>query len=381
MEYGGKVWPKNWYGGYRGPTTFRKSVEQSMNVNAVKVQLSVGADRSIAFLKKLGITTLVEEGRENDTAPAALALGAMTHGVTPLEITAAYGAFAEAGVLTKPIAYTQVLDRNGEVLLDGAPEQSQAMDPGTAFIINDIMRTTVTQGIATRASIPGVPVAGKTGTAAENHDDWFVGNTPKYSASVWVGSDADLELSEGSSASLTIWNKIMRQIVAGQEGGSFPGPPSNVVSLTVSGQTDYFISGTQPEKIMYGSEEVEICLDTGYRATPWCKNKELRKYDALNGGGAGGTPPEFFCHLHNINPGQFPIDPSQQLDTTFDPNKPEEPEPPPDPPVTPPVTPPAVTPTPPAVVSPASIGVSAVARMDVVRFGAYGFGAVTNRVG
>ncbi|MDR0357283.1 MAG: transglycosylase domain-containing protein, partial [Clostridiales Family XIII bacterium] len=324
MEYGGNVWPDNWYSGFRGPTTFRQAIEQSMNVTAVKVQLSVGAERSVDFLKKLGITTIVEEGADNDMSPAPLALGALTRGIKPIELTAAYGAFAELGVLTKPIAYTRVLDRNGEVLLEGTPEQSQAMDPGTAFIMNDMLNSTVNNGIASRASIPGVPVAGKTGTAAENHDAWFVGNTPKYSASVWIGSDFDLELSSGSGASLVLWNKIMRRVMEGQEGGSFPGPPANVVTATVSGKTDYFIRDTVPEKLMFGTEEATICLETGYLATPWCRHTETRVYDSL--GGESGPAPTFYCYRHNISPGQFPIDPVQQLDTSFDPNKPEKEE-------------------------------------------------------
>ncbi|MDR0596639.1 MAG: transglycosylase domain-containing protein, partial [Clostridiales Family XIII bacterium] len=116
-KYKGKVWPKNWYGGYRGPTTFRKSVEQSMNVNAVKVQMNIGADRSVDFLHKLGITTLVEKGSTNDLGPAALALGGMTKGTKPIEMASAYAAFANEGVRVEPIAYTEVLDRNGNVIL------------------------------------------------------------------------------------------------------------------------------------------------------------------------------------------------------------------------------------------------------------------------
>jgi penicillin-binding protein 1A len=219
-------------------------------------------------------------------------------------------------------------------------------------------------------------VAGKTGTAAENHDDWFVGNTPKYSAAVWIGSDADFELSEGSSASLTVWNKVMRQIVAGQEGGSFPEPPSNVVRTSVSGLTDYFIRGTEPEKIMFGSETVDICLDSMYRATTWCPNQEPREFNMLNGDG-GSTPPEFYCHLHNINPGQFPIDPSESLDTTFDPDKPNVPDPLPDPPLT---TGPPVNTGPPISTSPA--GIASIVTPSSMRFGpaalAAGFTAHAN---
>ena len=327
MEYGGKVWPRNWQNGYYGPMTFRRCVEQSMNIDSVKIQLNVGNERSVEFLQNLGISTIVEEGATNDMNPAALALGAMTYGVTPLEAAAAYGTFAQLGVHYDPISYTLVTWRNGEVLLDGAAESRQAIDPGTAFIMNDILSTTVTNGIAGRGRIPGVPTAGKTGTAADEQDDWFIANTPKYAASVWIGADVKMQMTLGSKIALDLYKKIMVRVYEGQEAGSFPSAPSNVTRATVSGQTDYFFKNRVPEKLVYGAEDVEICLDSGYRATPWCPSRDMRSFNSLNSDGAA---PEYYCHRHNIRAGEYPIDPTQSLDTSFDPNKPKDP-PPPDP--------------------------------------------------
>ncbi|MDR3365020.1 MAG: transglycosylase domain-containing protein [Clostridiales Family XIII bacterium] len=354
LEYGGRVWPKNWYGGYRGPQTMRKSIEQSINVNAVRVQLAVGNKRSVDFLKKLGITTVVETGDINDLNPAALALGGMTLGLKPLESASAYGTFANAGIHVDPIGYTKVMFRDGSVLLDGTPRETQAMDPGAAFIMNDMLRTAISQGIASRASVKGVPVAGKTGTTSENLDAWFVGNTPKYSAAVWLGNDVSIQMSQGSAAAAYLFSKMMARICEGEEPGEYPEMPANVEKGSVEGISDYFIIGTKPESLMYGDL---ICIDSGYLATPLCTNTERRRVRPLNGSTAGMTDeeiaamaagaPVWYCPLHNDDPGEYPVDPapppppssSSWSEPAPPPLPPQEPEPEPDQELAPPIPP------------------------------------------
>jgi len=228
-----KLWPKNWYSGYRGLHTLRRSVEQSVNVNAVKVFNDLGATTSLAFLKKLGVTSVVESGSVNDMNPAALALGGMTNGISPLQMAAGYGTFANQGFYVKPVTYSTVTNKRGEILLENTAAKEQVMDRGVAYIMTDILRTTVTNGIAKAAAIGSHPVAGKTGTTTDNYDAWFVGMTPHYSAALWIGNDINLELSQGSVAAARLWSKIMKQVHSGLPQGSFP-KAENVVSVTVS---------------------------------------------------------------------------------------------------------------------------------------------------
>jgi penicillin-binding protein 1A len=338
MSYGGKAWPKNWYNGFRGAQTLRKSVEQSINVNAVKTQLNIGTERSSEFLKKLGITTLVEKGATNDMNPAALALGGMTRGISPLEMASAYSAFPNEGVHNDPIAYTAVKQRDGTVILDGKTTETKAMDAGTAFIMTDILRTTVTSGLGKNAQLSGIPTAGKTGTTSEKYDFWFVGFTPEYSAAVWMGGDINIDMKGTSSDAAKLWRTIMTACLDGTEAGEFPDKPANVVKSSVGGYSDYFIKGTSPGKIMYGSETVTICTDSGYLATPWCQNTEEKTFSALNGADDDGQAPQYYCPMHNPNPGKYPVAPGEKVDTSYDPNKKEESEPPAEP-VTPPDTP------------------------------------------
>ncbi|MDR1272049.1 MAG: transglycosylase domain-containing protein [Clostridiales Family XIII bacterium] len=312
-------WPKNWYSGYRGAMTMRTALEQSVNTCAVKVQMLDGNAKSVAFMKKLGITTLIEESDTGttDMAPAPLALGGLTNGISPLAMASAYSSFANGGVHVDYITYTSISDKAGNTVLEGIAEQSQAMDPGTAFIMNDMLTTAVTNGTLTAARISGVPVAGKSGTTEDQSDILFVGNTPKYAAALWIGSDIKLAMTQSSTSAVVLWQKIMSQCVSGEDQGAFPALPENVVKASVSGTTDYFFKDLVPEKLdmPLGDTEVDICLDTGLLATPWCPNHEVRTMPR-------SEAPEYHCNRHNLDPGAFPVAPG----TTVEDYKPPEPD-------------------------------------------------------
>ncbi|MDR2771305.1 MAG: transglycosylase domain-containing protein [Clostridiales Family XIII bacterium] len=343
MQFQGATWPKNWYSGYRGMQSLRKSVEQSVNVNAVKVQLNVGPERSVRFLKDLGVTSVVETGDTNDMNPAALALGGMTHGVSPLQMAAGYGAFGNGGLYVEPMPYSKITNRRDEVIIGREPYKKQAMDEGVAFIVTDILRGVVTNGIAGRAAISSQPVAGKTGTTTDKYDAWFVGFTPQYSASLWIGCDVGVELGEGSGAATKLWSKIMGQICEGSERGSFPSAPSNVTSMTVDAvsgmlpseysatRSEFFIRGTQPTLVDNLSGPVYICPISGYLATPYCPARvpfgEAAAVATDEIGGdedhpeaaaqTAGPKPRYYCHLHNGDPERYPIDPAVTLNEDF----------------------------------------------------------------
>ncbi|MBE6032695.1 MAG: PBP1A family penicillin-binding protein [Clostridiales bacterium] len=341
------LWPKNWYTGYRGLYTVRTAVEQSVNVTAVKVLEEIGARYSADFLKKLGITSIVEEGGVNDMNAAALSLGGMTNGISPLELTAAYAAFPNEGIYTEPVSYTKVTNKNGEVLLESEPHVEQAMDRGVAYIMTDILRTTVTRGLGKSASFSGQKVAGKTGTTTDDFDAWFVGFTPYYSAALWIGNDVNIELTQGSSASAKLWSKIMEQIHVDLEPAEFPENPGNVVSVTVdtiSGKLptalsamdarstvkpEFFIKGTEPTEEDDAHVIATVCTDSGYLATPYCVNRETKVLSDRPEGSVTkikfkdpkkGTveyvvediqyeKPDYYCHLHNTDVLLYPTDP------------------------------------------------------------------------
>jgi penicillin-binding protein 1A len=237
---GGRSWPKNWYNGFKGQMTLRESVQQSVNVNAVKTYQQIGPEYAVSMLKKVGVTTVDEEGDVHDLNPAALALGGMSSGISPLEVTAAYAVFPNGGVYKEPITYTKVIDSNGEVLFENKSEETQVYDEGVAWIMTDILRTTVTRGIASGANIGSQPVGGKTGTTDNQFDIWFAGFTPQYTAALWMGNDVNIELSSGSSTTARFWSEIMRRVCEGLPYESFKEKPDNVIS--VGGE--YYTDGT-----------------------------------------------------------------------------------------------------------------------------------------
>ncbi len=240
IQYNGSNWPKNWYSGYRGQMTLRHAVEQSVNTCAVKTYQQIGSDYSVSMLKKAGVTSVVEEGDTNDLNPAALALGGMTKGISPLEVTAAYATFVNEGVYKSPIAYTQVLNSSDEVLFEKTSEEERIYNEGVAWIMTDILRTVVTNGLGTSAAIGSQPVAGKTGTTTNSYDLWFCGFTPQYTAALWMGNDINIKLSAGSSRVAAFWSNIMSRVCEDLPRGSFAEKPSNVT--TVNGE--YYIEGT-----------------------------------------------------------------------------------------------------------------------------------------
>ena len=181
----GKLWPKNSNNKYDGWITLRTCVEQSKNVPSVNLVNDIGYDYSIDFLKKNGVTTVVEDGDTNDKNPAALALGGMSKGISPIEMASAYATFPNQGVHVEPTTYTKVTDSQGNVLLESQPEETRVFDESVAFIMTDILRTTVTNGIAGRAAIGVAPVGGKTGTA--NKIDAGTGKYGKDYYSSFIG--------------------------------------------------------------------------------------------------------------------------------------------------------------------------------------------------
>lgn len=341
----GKQWPKNWYSGYRGLNTFRKSMEQSINVNAVRIFQQLGVEKSLSFLKKVGISSIIESGETNDLNASALALGGMTKGISPLEMSAAYSTFVNDGKYSTPIAFTKVTNKHGEIILDNTPQTVQAMDSGVAFIMRDMLRSTVTHGLGSKAAISNQPVAGKTGTTSDKKDAWFVGFTPQYSAAVWIGNDFNIELSQGSAAAARLWSNIMGKVCTNIQTGSYNSAPSNVVSVTIdtiSGKlpsslssldprnttkntvrSEYFIKGTEPKTVDDVHTYVTVCTATGRLATPDCpftkKVLGVKRPYMVNPVVAdiNYEVPHYYCNIHNPNPAKYPVNPGETTNYNF----------------------------------------------------------------
>jgi len=185
--------PRNPGGDYYGPVTIRSALQWSRNVAAVRLLSQIGVDRGYEMAGKMGFE-LVEEDR-----CLPLALGGLTRGVSPLQMAGAYAAFTNQGIFIKPYAVKYIEDSRGQTIYR-CPGGTQVMKASTADTMKDVLRTVVDSGTGYRARIPGIEVAGKTGTTelpdtamfrglTGNKDAWFVGFIDHYTAAVWMGYD------------------------------------------------------------------------------------------------------------------------------------------------------------------------------------------------
>ena len=254
LKINGQEWPQNFSRSYSGKNSLRTALQQSINTCAVKILWQVGLDYSVEMLEKYGLTTIETDKslEANDVNPAALGLGAMTYGVTPLEMSLAYAVFPNGGVHNTAVCYTDVSDGNGKTLLKGESKTSKVLDEGVAWIMTDLLKSVVSNGIAGNASISGVQVGGKTGTTNDTYDVWFDGFTPDYSAALWIGTDLNVEMNGSSAQAAALWSRIMRQI-EGVRDGEYLEMPSNVIKEN----GEYYTKGTEKNAGKYVEEKEE----------------------------------------------------------------------------------------------------------------------------
>lgn len=215
--------PLNYNRKFNGKVTLRTVAEQSLNVPTVRVAQTIGIDKVIYYAQEMGISTFVLDGAVNDRN-LAITLGGLTRGVTPLELTSAYGTFANQGVHVEPVAILKVVDRNGKVLEEATPKQRRVISESTATELTDMLQGVIIRGTGTGADF-GRPAAGKTGTADDYLNAWFVGYVPQLVAGVWVGCDdnADLDGMTGGNLPATIWRLFMQKAVEKMPAKNFEG--------------------------------------------------------------------------------------------------------------------------------------------------------------
>ena len=295
---GRDTWPQN-YGGsyYAGPQTLRKALVNSHNTAAAQTLMTmVGVDRSVDFLHRLGV-----DDDHIDATPFGLSLG--SSGITPLQMTAAFGTIANGGVYQEPISVLGISDSEGNVIWDGHAQQERrrVFSESTSWLVVDMLKDAVKSGTGTSAKISGQTVAGKTGTNSDQRGVFFSGMTGYYASSIWIGHDNYKALSSkttGSSAAAPLWQAYMKKIHAGMSNKDIlDGDPSEygltkVTTCAVSGQlatsacrndamdygtvTDYWTAGTAPTVYCQMHTTQRICLDSGMPASPYCYNVEDR---------------------------------------------------------------------------------------------------------
>jgi 1A family penicillin-binding protein len=248
--------------------TLRSALRMSSNRAAVQLLGAIGIPAAVSYAQKLNV----------GTPPSVPSLALGTSDVTLLALTAAYGAFADAGVLRAPVLVRRVEDSEGTVLYQDVGKSQRAVSEETAFLMSSMLADVINAGTAYKARQAGftLPAAGKTGTTNDYVDAWFVGFTPHLVTGVWVGFDQPKTIMpNGYAAELAvpIWSGFMKTATKGDTPDWFT-RPSTIVAVNVcrlSGKlpnggcanvttsdeagnletrsqvyTDYFVKGTQP---------------------------------------------------------------------------------------------------------------------------------------
>jgi len=282
--------PENYDLQEHGPVLLREALASSLNIPAVIALDHIGLEELFAKLAGMGITTL----KDPNTYDLSLALGGGE--IRLLELTAAYGTFANTGYRVEPRLIQEITNPRGDVLY--SPEKVKAirvLDARVAWLISDILSDNDARRIG--FGLNSVlrldrPAAVKTGTTSNFHDNWTVGYTPDLVVGVWSGNTnyESMRGVNGLSGAAPIWHQFMRSVLKGYPPRPFIQPPGFVrlEVCALSGllptefcpftKTEWFIQGTEPVAYDEFYKEIEVDQSTGVLAgdqTP--QNQKIRR--------------------------------------------------------------------------------------------------------
>jgi len=258
-----------------GAMTMRTALRTSSNRAAVRMLQQVGIARTVQYAKQLGVGDV--------PSVPSLALGSGE--VTLDSMTAAYAAFANHGLVPKPLLIRRVEDQDGRLLFENHETTTRAISDVTAFLMSTMMADVINAGTGARARRLGftLPAAGKTGTTNDFNDAWFVGYTPHLAAGVWVGFDQPHTIvPNGFAADIAVpaWATFMKAATKNDK-PEWLLPPPGITTATV-------------------------CRISGKLATEGCQDVEVvTKDDRIEHRSmiyteyfARGTEPTSYCDLH-----------------------------------------------------------------------------------
>ena len=248
-----------------GNIDLRTATVKSVNTVFTRLILDVGVDKAMEEARTLGLTSV----REYDPTVHCTAVALGAEPVSPLDMASAYGVFAARGMRAEPTPVLRVIDRDGNVLIDNTePESTRVLKEDVADNVTDILEGVLISGTAGGRGLDR-PAAGKTGTAQDNKDAWFVGYTPTLSTSVWIGYKGapgveppplqnikGVRTVTGGSHPARIWQAFMRQALRNVPVTEFT-EPAPIVAVADAGklrQRGGFAPGTRQLPSGSGSE-------------------------------------------------------------------------------------------------------------------------------
>lgn len=237
-SFSGGYTPQNAGDKYYGRVTMRTAIRNSLNTTAVRLLEEIGIDASVRYLKQMGIP--VEESDRN----LSLALGSMTHGVTPVELAASYAPFANGGTYYEPYCIERIEDQNGTLLYERQVQGKRVISAQNAYLMTSLLQSVITNGTGTRMQAANMPLAGKTGTVSMNggnRDIWMAAYNPDISVTVWMGfdqTDAAHKIPNGITGgknTASLCAAFFKEAYAGKKKPGFT-QPEGLVWLTIDQQ-------------------------------------------------------------------------------------------------------------------------------------------------
>ena len=299
---GTKYCPVNYDGKFNGAMQVRFALGNSINIPAIKMLKVNTVAAMIATASAMGITTFTEPEKYG----LSLTLGGGE--VTMLEMTQAYGVFANGGYKINLHPILKITDSHGKILDEYKPPSSpifgkKILPEGVAFIISDILADNNARllefGPNSALRIPNQAVSVKTGTTNDFRDNWTIGYTPDVVVAAWVGNNDNTpmtNLASGITGAAPIWRDIMTEFLKDTPSHPISRPPSVIQKkvCSISGlipppdgtpnrcetRFEYFIKGTEPTKTDPGVQKVKIDKETNDLAVPG-KADDVEERDSI----------------------------------------------------------------------------------------------------
>lgn len=221
--------PVNGDGTYSGAMSLRQAVARSKNTIAWKIFEELTPEVGISYLEAMGFSNLDANDKR---LPASI--GGFTNGVSPLEMAKGYATIKNDGGYRNPTCIMKITDADGEVIYQADQTASVIYKENACRQMTDMLQTVITSGTGRGYSLGMMPCAGKTGTTNDNKDGWFVGYTPYYTTSVWVGYDMPKEVPGlgGGTYPGKIWHSFMSWLHDGLEPVDFIHPMTQENALS-----------------------------------------------------------------------------------------------------------------------------------------------------
>jgi 1A family penicillin-binding protein len=220
--------PSNFEGEEGGPMSVTDATAHSVNCAYARIEQAIGARNVVDVAHRMGITHPLQ-------AIPSLTLG--TEAVAPIEMVSAYATLAADGEHHDPYFIDSVQDRTGKTVFKAKPKAKRAVASQNARVETQVLQEVVKRGTGVNAAQSDRQVAGKTGTAEDYHDAWFVGYTPQLATAVWMGSPtAEVPMHnvgginvQGGSYPAKIWGAYTKAALAGQPAIPFPKPDFSLI--------------------------------------------------------------------------------------------------------------------------------------------------------